>query len=183
MTPATALTLLRMLMAPVVFYLVLEGRDLLVLALLAAAAATDILDGWLARRTGRVSRLGTVLDPIADKLVVAAVLLAGAQAGRLPFWLALAYLAKEALQLAGGAYFLAKTPGAPIGANRFGKAATVLTFAGFFLLFLIPRGAAGSLAGWLLVLCGLCMGIYAAFTYLRTGLDQRRPAGIIGRKG
>ncbi len=164
MTLANFLTLIRILLAPVVFYVILAGQDLMVLALLILATLTDVGDGWVARATGRVSRLGIVLDPVADKLVIGATLLAGGLAGRLPLWLVWAYLGKEILQLAGGAIFLARRPTAPIMANRFGKAATTVTFCGFFLLWL------GYHPGWWLVLAGLILGLVAAGTYLHAGL-------------
>lgn len=164
MTLANLLTLLRILLAPAVFCAILGGRDLMVLAFLFLAALTDVADGWVARATGRVSRLGIVLDPVADKLVVGAALVAGALAGRLPAWLAWAYVAKEILQLAGGAFFLARRPRAPIMANRLGKSATTVTFGGFFLLWL------GYGPGWWLIAAGLLLGLAAAATYLREGL-------------
>jgi len=170
MTLANLLTLLRLVLAPVILQAALMGQDRLVLALLALAALTDIGDGWVARRTGRVSRLGTVLDPVADKAVVVGALLGGALAGKLPDWLAWAYLAKEAGMLIGGAYFLARhSP--PIQSNRYGKAATVVTFAGMFLLWL------GQELGWLLILAGLCIGLWALAIYLRLGLARLRAKG------
>jgi len=71
------LTLLRVLMIPVlvlVFYLPYEGRFLLASAIFAAAAATDWLDGYLARLLNQNTPFGAFLDPVADKLMVAAAL-------------------------------------------------------------------------------------------------------------
>ncbi|MGQ9778531.1 MAG: CDP-alcohol phosphatidyltransferase family protein [Bacillota bacterium] len=167
---ANLLTLFRLLLSPVVFWAIVAGRDRQVLALLILAAASDIADGWTARKTGGVSRLGTVLDPIADKLFLAAVLLGAAAAGRLPAWLVWAYLGKEFLQLVGGAIFLLLGQGKPIPANRYGKTATALTFAGFFALWF------GWEAGRWLVLTGLGVGLAAACSYLRLGLTRLRGA-------
>lgn len=170
MSWANLLTLFRLALSPVVFYAIVEGRDHLVLALLLLAAASDIADGWTARKTGGVTRLGTVLDPIADKLFLAAVLLGAAAAGRLPAWLVWAYLGKEFLQLLGGAVFLLLRRGEPIPANRYGKTATTLTFAGFFALWF------GWEPGRWLVLAGLGVGLGAACSYLRLGLARLRRA-------
>ncbi len=171
LTLPNLLTLSRMFLAPVVFYAVQKGQDWVVLALLAFTALTDIADGWAARATGQVTPAGVVLDPVADKLVVAATLLGGALSGRIPALLAWAYIAKELVQLAGGAWLLARRAGTPIHANRLGKSATVSTYLGFFLVWL------GVATGWLLVAAGLGLGLWAAVTYLRTGLAGKLPEG------
>lgn len=163
---ANLLTLFRLGLAPAVFCAISAGRDHLVLALLAAAAASDVADGWVARATGGVTRLGTVLDPVADKILIGAALIGGALVGRLPAWLAWAYLAKEVLQLLGGAFFLGLRRGEPIRANRYGKTATTVTFAGFFALWF------GWAFGRWLVLAGLGIGLCAAWSYLRLALDR-----------
>jgi CDP-diacylglycerol--glycerol-3-phosphate 3-phosphatidyltransferase/cardiolipin synthase len=71
------LTLLRILLIPVfvlVFYLPFEGNNLIAFAIFATAAFTDVLDGYLARKLNQTSSLGAFLDPVADKLMVAVVL-------------------------------------------------------------------------------------------------------------
>jgi len=60
-----------------------------------AAAATDSLDGWLARSRGQVTVAGAFLDPLADKLLVSAALLALIQAGDLPAWAAMVIITRE----------------------------------------------------------------------------------------
>ena len=82
-----ALTLARVAAVPMLaaaFFAAEPWRSWLALALFAAAALTDYLDGWLARRWHVVSGFGTFLDPIADKLMVGAVLVLLAWDGRLP---------------------------------------------------------------------------------------------------
>ena len=72
-----ALTVVRVLLVPVlVVALTVEGGDALAATVFAFASATDFLDGWLARRRGSVTTFGKVMDPIADKLMVAAALIA-----------------------------------------------------------------------------------------------------------
>lgn len=71
------LTLLRIILIPVfmlVFYLPFDWADGLACAIFVLAAITDLLDGYLARRLGQMSKLGAFLDPVADKLMVAVVL-------------------------------------------------------------------------------------------------------------
>ncbi|MBK7543954.1 MAG: CDP-diacylglycerol--glycerol-3-phosphate 3-phosphatidyltransferase [Candidatus Competibacteraceae bacterium] len=79
----TWLTLLRIALIPVfvaVFFLSFRGANLLCSALFGLAALTDWLDGYLARRLGQTSAFGAFLDPVADKLMVAAALVLLVQA-------------------------------------------------------------------------------------------------------
>ncbi len=73
------LTILRILAIPVIVWLLLSGSELArywAFALYVLAAVTDFLDGWLARRSNDISPLGRMLDPIADKLLIAALIVA-----------------------------------------------------------------------------------------------------------
>ena len=77
MNVPNTLTLLRILLIPVfvlVFYLPFGWNNLAACAVFTLAALTDLLDGYLARKLGQISRLGAFLDPVADKLMVAVVL-------------------------------------------------------------------------------------------------------------
>ncbi len=88
LTIPTLLTLLRIVMIPVlvlVFYLPVEWANLAALLIFAAAAVTDWLDGWIARRYGMMSAFGAFLDPVADKLMVTVALILIVQ--RNPEWL------------------------------------------------------------------------------------------------
>ena len=79
-------TLLRLLLAPVVIHAILHGEHWLALAVFAAAAATDGIDGTLARRFHWTTVAGAYLDPMADKVLLSGVYLALAAAGMLPWW-------------------------------------------------------------------------------------------------
>ncbi|NIN35479.1 MAG: CDP-diacylglycerol--glycerol-3-phosphate 3-phosphatidyltransferase, partial [Gammaproteobacteria bacterium] len=72
-----SLTLIRIFLIPVfvvAFYLPFSWNNLLATAIFSLAALTDLLDGYLARKLGQISKLGAFLDPVADKLMVAVVL-------------------------------------------------------------------------------------------------------------
>jgi CDP-diacylglycerol--glycerol-3-phosphate 3-phosphatidyltransferase/cardiolipin synthase len=72
-----SLTLIRILLIPVfvvVFYLQVKWSHVLATAIFALAAITDLMDGYLARKLGQISKLGAFLDPVADKLMIAVVL-------------------------------------------------------------------------------------------------------------
>ncbi|HMV40071.1 MAG TPA: CDP-diacylglycerol--glycerol-3-phosphate 3-phosphatidyltransferase [Plasticicumulans sp.] len=88
LTLPTWLTLARIAMVPVfvaAFFLPVESANVICTALFAAAAITDWLDGWLARRLGQTSDFGAFLDPVADKLMVAAALVLLVEADPTPW--------------------------------------------------------------------------------------------------
>jgi cardiolipin synthase len=87
LTPPNLLTLGRMALTPLVILAILARDCPRALVLLAIAAATDGIDGFLARRYNWVSRLGSYLDPISDKLLLTSVFLCLAFAGLVPAWL------------------------------------------------------------------------------------------------
>src|ERR687885_2557389 len=84
-TVPNALSLLRLFMVPIVVVLLLGGADGLAAALFVLAALTDFLDGRLARRVGP-TRLGRILDPVADRLMLSSVAVLLALRGLLPAW-------------------------------------------------------------------------------------------------
>jgi CDP-diacylglycerol--glycerol-3-phosphate 3-phosphatidyltransferase len=70
-------------------------NEFLALAIFLAAAATDLLDGYLARRWGQITTVGTLLDPIADKLLISAALISLVQVRMLPAWMAILIIGRE----------------------------------------------------------------------------------------
>jgi CDP-diacylglycerol--glycerol-3-phosphate 3-phosphatidyltransferase len=91
------LTILRIFFVPLlVAALVGEARrEMVALAIFLCAAGTDLLDGYLARRWGQVTTVGTLLDPIADKLLVSAALISLVQVGEVPGWMAILIVGRE----------------------------------------------------------------------------------------
>ncbi|HEX7012155.1 MAG TPA: CDP-alcohol phosphatidyltransferase family protein [Steroidobacteraceae bacterium] len=90
-----ALCVLRMLLVVPVSWLLIEENYRLTLGVFAFAAATDGLDGFLAKRFGWTSELGKILDPLADKLLLVSVFLVLAIMGHVPWWLALTAIARD----------------------------------------------------------------------------------------
>ena len=87
---ANGLSLSRICLAPVVVYgLYRDGQGVgpITLVLMLVAGVTDLLDGWVARRLGQTSRLGRVLDPLADKLFIGSVCVGLVVLRAFPFWL------------------------------------------------------------------------------------------------
>lgn len=119
-------TLARLLLAPVIVWEIADHRAFAALALFAAAAATDVIDGYLARRMGSVSAAGAFLDPIADKLLLSGVFLALALAGSVPWWLVGAIFGRDLLILAASGVALLVTRLRAFPPSVWGKASTFL---------------------------------------------------------
>src|SRR5919201_5072924 len=109
-TAPNAITLGRFLLIPLCAALLGTGRYAPGMWLTGAVGATDWVDGWLARRTGQVSRLGQLLDPLADRLLIAAVGVALLVRHVLP-WPAVALLVGRDLVLLAGFPLLARRGG------------------------------------------------------------------------
>lgn len=102
MTPATLLTILRVLLTPVFVLLILYGRVQTALGVFMLAGFTDLMDGLIARRFNQKSELGTLLDPIADKLLLVSSFLVltftGVDLGvRIPVWLTVSVISRDIL--------------------------------------------------------------------------------------
>lgn len=92
------LTVVRILLVPVLVVALLGktgGGDLLAAVVFAVASLTDAIDGWLARSRGSVTTFGKLMDPIADKLLIVAALVALVSLGRLEAWVAMVIIARE----------------------------------------------------------------------------------------
>src|SRR5580700_8097279 len=95
------------------------ARDLFALAIFLAAAITDLLDGFLARRWGQVTTVGTLLDPIADKLLVSAALVSLVDIHRIPAWMVILIIGREFA--VSGLRSIAAAAGYTIEASELGK--------------------------------------------------------------
>ncbi|CAK7213709.1 hypothetical protein SCUCBS95973_001891 [Sporothrix curviconia] len=89
------LTVARLIAAPFVGYLIVADQPGWALSLLAAAAVTDLLDGWIARRWNLHTVVGSVLDPMADKVLMTVLAVSLAAQGGLPMWLAVLVLGRD----------------------------------------------------------------------------------------
>ncbi len=144
-TLANAISFIRLLMVPAYLVLLLHGYDVLATALFAAAALTDFIDGQVARRTHTVSKLGQLLDPAVDRILMITGVLGVFLVGRIPLWIILVVLARDLLMLIGGGILLTKYK-IRIPVIYPGKVATTLLFIGFAGLLLNWPMVAG--LGW-----------------------------------
>jgi CDP-diacylglycerol---glycerol-3-phosphate 3-phosphatidyltransferase len=97
-----------------------HGHDLAACAIFVFASLTDWLDGWLARKKGMVTVLGQLLDPTADKLLIASALISLVELGRVPAWAAIVIIGREIA--VSGFRAMASSKGINIPASAFGKA-------------------------------------------------------------
>jgi len=120
------LTLARVAAVPLIVIIMLsDTRDagFWAAAIFGAAAVTDFIDGWLARKWGVVTVLGKFLDPLADKLIVMAALIMLIPSGRIPAWAVFLVLAREIIVT--GLRSIASSEGIVIDASDLGKYKTI----------------------------------------------------------
>jgi len=129
------LTMLRMAMIPLFVVLIHKATplsSLLAGSVFALAALTDVVDGFLARRWNMITVIGKLLDPLADKLIVAAALVMMASLGRIPAWIVIVLLSREFL--VSGLRQIAVSEGLVIAAGQEGKWKTSLQLVGIIAL-------------------------------------------------
>ena len=163
-TIPNVLSLLRIALIPViVITYVVQNNNLAAVILVILSFLTDVVDGWIARRFHMISKIGKVLDPAADKLTQAAILIC--LVFRFPHMIypAVFIFIKEFTILGFGIYMYRNT-GKVKGALWYGKAATGLLYATFAIHLIWP-----SLPSWLsdllIILC-MAMMIYAFVMYM-----------------
>jgi len=118
-----SLSLARIFAIPVLVAVMLtnfEGHDIVALAIFVFASLTDWLDGWLARKKELVTVLGQLLDPTADKLLIASALICLVELGRVPAWAAVVIIGREIA--VSGFRAMASSRGLNIPASALGKA-------------------------------------------------------------
>ena len=129
------LTVLRILLVPVLVVALLAGTDhgdLLAAIAFALASVTDAVDGHLARSRGSITTFGKLMDPVADKLLIIAALLALVSLDRLAAWVAMVIIAREFAVTVTRLY--ATQQGVVIAANWWGKAKTIVQVAAIFFV-------------------------------------------------
>lgn len=162
----------------------LVANDFFALTVFLAAAFTDILDGYLARRWRQVTTVGTLLDPVADKLLVSAALIALVEIRLLPGWMVILIIGREFA--VSGLRSIAAAEGYTIKAGELGKSKMMLQVVGITLVMLSIRWPDlrnfALAAMWAVV----GMGLASAVDYFRkfwrkvdTSIKQRRRRELI----
>lgn len=181
-----ALTLVRIFLVPLLVAALVQqsmrvdigGRtivanDFFALIVFLAAAATDMLDGYLARRWKQVTTVGTLLDPIADKLLISAAMISLVQIRMLPGWLVILVIGREFAVT--GLRGIAAAEGYVIKAGELGKTKMVLQVVGVALVMMSVRWPLlhpySLFAMWAVVVFGLWSAIDYFWKFWRV-LDE-----------
>lgn len=183
-TIPNAVSLLRLLGIPLFLYLLLAREDYFwSLCVLVIAGATDWVDGFLARKLNQISRLGVLLDPMVDRLYIAATLIGLALADLIPWWLVLVIALRDIALLA-LIPSLKRLGISALPVTYIGKAATFALLWGFPLILLggldSTTAMAMAAAGWAFALWGTYMYWWAGVGYFvqtRTLFEQRNAKG------
>lgn len=170
------LTAARLLAAPYVFYLLWEEHFIGVLVAFGAIAATDALDGYLARRLNAASHFGAYLDPVADKLLLSGTFLVLTLQGSLRIWLAVIVLGRDVLILLAAAYFYIRSTRRAFPPSEWGKASTLTQIV--FVMFTLGS-LAGIAVGMMPDLLGLLVAALVLISTVDYSLRMRNTAVIL----
>ena len=158
-----ALTLFRIFLVPFLVVVLLtkfDGREVVALAIFLLATATDFFDGWLARRRGEITTFGTLLDPIADKLLISAAFISLVEVGMAPAWMVVVVVGREFAVT--GLRSVASGQGIVIAASPWGKAKMASQITAISLLILSERYGwlllAGKIGLWVVVAVAILSG-------------------------
>ena len=181
------ISLIRLCMAPLFLIFLFGENDIFAAVVFALASGTDFLDGQIARRTGTVSKLGQILDPAVDRVLMACAVLGLFLVGRLPLWLIIIVIVRDFGLIIAGAILLQRWH-KRIPVIYPGKIATTLLFIGFAGLLLnaplVPGLAIipfSALPGFNAVSCswgiwfvyaGLILGLLTALYYIVAGIKS-----------
>ncbi len=183
-----SITLTRIFSIPLLIWLLSTGhfrafdgeQELLASALFIAASITDGIDGYLARRRGQITTMGMLLDPLADKLLIAAAFIALVQfnPGLVPAWVAVVIIAREFL--VSGLRSIAASEGFTIEASELGKFKMLVQIVSVVAVILDHRWK--SLAGWTVYFsCPLdCVHFHLVHGFPVAGVGDRLLCRLLG---
>jgi cardiolipin synthase len=169
LTVPNAISVARLLLVPVFAVLIAQGRDLAAVAVLVLAGVSDWADGKIARRFNQTSSLGRALDPAADRLFIAVVLVGLALREAVPWWLVVVIVLRE-VSIAAVLPALLRRGYGPLPVHLAGKAGTAILMYALPLLLLAEFegvvGITASTIGWAAALWGAALYWLAGVLYL-----------------
>lgn len=171
------LTTLRLLSIPflvMLFYLPIPYQFELVGAIFLLASATDLIDGYIARRREQITDLGKLLDPVADKLLVIAALVLLVEADRLWAWLAILIVGREIAVTALRA--IASSSGRVMQAEGMGKLKMTFQVVGITMLFVFDPAA----QPWAWQAGTAALGVAAVLALVSAGRYARQVGQLLG---
>ena len=178
-TVANIITVLRLVLVPFAFVALVSDSDgIAAFVLYVTAASTDWLDGQIARRTGTVTAIGKAIDPLVDRLLLASGVIGLYIVGRLPWWVVLLLVARDAYLLF-GAWRLEKYH-LRMPVTIIGKATTAVLMTAFSLLILgwpvLEIAGQQVYLGTLFVYIGIVLSYSSAAQYTVLALRMARGA-------
>jgi cardiolipin synthase len=182
-TVPNVLSILRLLSVPVFVWLFVSGHENTAVILYAAGAWTDFFDGVIARRFDQVSEIGKLLDPLADRILIIALVVALVARDVLPLWLAIAIVARDVLLLS--VFPLLERRKVPrIAVNFTGKTATAALLFGLTCLAwsetTFPGAAIADELGTAFTVLGAVLYWAAAAMYAQAARDGIRALTVEG---
>jgi CDP-diacylglycerol---glycerol-3-phosphate 3-phosphatidyltransferase len=185
----TSLTVLRIFFVPLLVVLLLtreRNMDLWAVAVFLLAAITDLLDGYLARKHGKITTVGVLLDPVADKLLTSAAFISLVELRLIPAWMVVIIVGREFA--VSGLRGIASAEGYVLQASDLGKTKMVLQVAAITAIVLEPRynvlNRWAIVLLWLVVVFALASAVQYFWSFWKT-MDVRvqrragRPAVIV----
>lgn len=177
LTLPNQLTIIRIILVPVVIVLMLENTpafDLIAAILFAFASLTDFIDGWIAKRYNMTSKIGALLDPLADKLLVVSVLVVLVHQGKIDMIIPVMLIWREfgILTLRS----IATTQGIVISASKLGKNKTLFQIVGLLGIIIGKKNPLFNIdwffIGYSLILISLFVSVLSGYEYLRNYIIQ-----------
>ena len=165
------ITLFRLFLIPIflmVFHSNLENNILYGGLIFILAGISDVLDGYIARKYDLTTKLGTYLDPLADKLMSFAVLISFTMKGLIPLWIILPIIIKELLMIIAGIIMYFRKEKRVIPSNIYGKLATFILYAS---IITIVFSFEGNVIKALLIIT-LLLNLVAFYNYLKIYLGK-----------
>jgi CDP-diacylglycerol--glycerol-3-phosphate 3-phosphatidyltransferase len=138
-------------------------RDIVGLVIFLIATTTDFLDGYLARKRGQITKLGTLLDPVADKLLTSAAFISLVEMGFAPAWMVVVIVSREFAVT--GFRSIAAGEGIVIGSSSWGKAKMTTQILAISLLILSGRWDVFWIAGRVMLWAAVAVAIISALEY------------------
>lgn len=180
LTIPNLISVVRLLTIPVFLWLVWRGDDLVALVVLVVAVSTDFVDGLVARRLGQISKLGQFLDPLADRLFIAAVVVALTIREVVPLWLVAVVILRDVL-LGLGSIVFSRYGAGVLPVKWMGKWATFALLASLplFLLSSVLDGVTVIIDpfAWAVAIAGTILYWWVGFLYLFDALSIARKRG------
>lgn len=173
LTVPNLVSLLRILLVPLFWWVLLGGRPTEAALVLVVMGVTDWLDGWLARRLDQVTDLGTFLDPVGDWLMMASAVLGGMVEMLLPVWAGAVILSRSVVVGLWSAWMTARRSALEVRMS--GKAAITFLYVAIPLFYFSSdlSGAFGAVIdaiAWVSVVVGMALYWWSGVLYVRDGL-------------